>query len=598
MTAATLLRAAVWAIALAGLIDPRVVAWRRPPLDADLALPLEADADAVTPPRGGAGAARAQLVRELTAAVGGAVRLRVRPFAAGERLPCAADRPCVVVTSDEVAPRGGLARRQPLLTIAPPPPEASGTVTLDDVEVSPVMMDERATAAVTISASGAAGRQTQLEIRDGPVPVGALRHAWTSASPVTLDVPWWPVRAGLRRLTVTATTPAGGDRPAQQNRGEVSVEVAAGAWPVLVIEARPSWAVTFVRRALEADPRLDVDAVTALAPGLAVARDRPSVDDARISRARVIVVGGLDAVTARDVTRYERFLAQRGGALVFVPDAAPAGPITTLLPGRWQRRLEAGAMPAVFGTAAGTTAPGDTLRASEWLLASALAPGDAVLAEHDGAPAIVSRAVGEGRVVVVGALDAWRFRGAAPPGGETRDVTGAGPAAAATPFARVWQGLVAELARGSGAPVDVRIGYESGDDEATVDVQARALEARQSWSAAARVVCGDSDVPLRLWPQARAGHFRGRTPLPKDEVACEVMAAVAGLGEGRASLTAPPATPGEGRRVAHRLHAIAARSGGVAAAPGDIGALAAALVALSPAEPAPTPMRPMRSWWW
>ncbi len=553
--------------------------------------------------------AAARLLRELTETAASHVRLRVRPYDSGARLPCAADRPCVVVTGETVAPRGGLERRQPLLVVAPAGIAAQGRVTVDDVRVEPVQVDERATAAVTLSAPGLTGRETRIEIRDGEVPVGDFQHAWTGASPVTVTVPWWPARAGRRRLSVTATTPGAEGGAPQHERVTVAVEVSATPWPVLVVEARPSWAVTFVRRALEADPRLDVDAVTVLAPGLAASRSGDAsrgraagVTDARVERARVVVVGGLDALSAGEVARFERFVTTRGGALVLVPDAVVTGPATRLMPGRWQRRLDPAPSPA---TALHPDHAGPALRASEWLLAADLAAGDAVLAGHDGSPAIVARAFGEGRIVVVGALDAWRFRTpAVPEPGMNGTPAGGGTAGpddvtpGATPFAQAWHGLVADLARGTGPQVEVRVSHEAGDADAVVDVQARALAPRATWSASARVMCGAGDGPLRLWPQARAGHFRGHVPLPAAGTECAVVAAVAGLGEGQATLAAPLATRGEAGRVAARLRAVATASGGLAAAPSDVGAVAQALAALAPAGPVPATNWPMRSWWW
>ncbi len=594
MTATAILRAAALVVAVAGAIDPAMTTTQRPPLAVDVAVPAAAEAPA-TP----------QLVRDLTSAVSDAVRLRVRPYDPDARLPCAADRPCVIVTDGASAPRGGLARRPPLLVIAPSRTAVAGAPRIDDVRVEPVAVDEQATAEVTLSASGAAGGETYLEIYDDEVPVGSRRHTWTEESPVTVTVPWWPARPGHRRLAVTATTtgPAGG--AAQRARVDLPVDVSATPWPVLVVEARPSWAATFARRALEADSRLEVDTVAVLAPGVAATRGvnprrvrAAGVTDAQVARARVVVVGGLDALSAADVARFERFVSTRGGALVLVPDAVVTGPAARLMPGQWRRRLETGPAPA---TPSPADDPALALRASEWLLASDLGAGDTVLAGHDGTPAVVARAIGEGRVLVVGALDAWRFRL------PTLDALADGTAATgrggtaepgATPFDRAWQRLVADLARGTAPPVEVRVSHEAGDGDATIDVQGRTLAARASWRAAARVVCGGSDVPLRLWPQARAGHFRGRAPWPPAGTSCDVVATVDGLGEGQAALPPSPTTRAAAGRVTARLGALAAATGGLVAAPGDAGAIAKALAALPRPEPVATPRWPMRSWWW
>ena len=603
MTAGSWLRLGACAVAVAGLVDPRLTSMRRSPLSVDVAVPRAGEPGGGSAPLAAAGATT-PLVDALARATADGVRLRVREYADGDRLPCAAEAPCVVVTSEAVAPRGGFERPAPLLTLAPPATDTTGTVALADVRVAPVRLDDAAIAQVTLSAVAADGRTTLVELRDDGAPVGHLRHTWTARSPVTLDVSWWPAQAGRRRLEVTATTLAPDGTASPPQRLAATVDVDPDPWPVLVIEARPSWAATFVRRALEADRRFAVDAVRTLAPGLASGRSGTTIDDARVSRARVVVLGGLEAFTAAEVARIERFVRRRGGALVLVPDAAVAGPITALVPGRWRRVVEPRASSTPGGGGQGTAASTSVaaLTASEWLVGSDLGPGDDVLATQGGEPVAVSRPLGEGRVVVVGALDAWRFRLSAPADDTataTAPLAGASPPTAErTPgYAEVWQTLAAGLARGTSPPVDVRVTHGAGDAAATVDVQARTMAPRARWSASARLVCGAVSAPLPLWPQARAGHFRGRVPWPPEGTACDVVAAVADVGEGRASLTAPGGR-GEARRVAARLAAIATASGGIAAGPGDTAAVASTLAGLRATAPAGETVWPMRSWWW
>ena len=609
-----MLRAAVVAVAVLGVIDPAVTVSRRPLLDVDVAVPRRREAAGRGVPADGVPSddavahARASLVRALTAAVDGEVRLRVRAFAAGERLPCASDVPCLVLADASVAPRGGLARKQPLFVLPAPEAPASQAVTLDDVVLAPARLDEQAVATVRLSSSTSPVGETQIDVFDGAVPVGASRHTWTSESPVTLSVPWWPAQAGVRRLTVTATTVGRDVAATAPQRIDAVVEVSDTPWPVLVIEPRPSWATTFARRALEQDRRMDVEAHVVLGPGLATGVGRTGLDDRRVEHARVVVAGAPDALTEQDVRRFERFLTERGGAVVLVPDADVTGPITRLLPGRWRHRLDAA--PAAAGD----------LHASEWLFASGLAAGDVVMAAHDSLPVVVSRAAGEGRLVVVGALDAWRFRSAPvaaagsmrTPGVGTRTAAGArGPTVGQTSsidlarsvrddtsYASFWQGVIGELARGSAPPVAVTVRDTPGDDHATVDVQARTLDPRATWTASARVACGGDVRVVRLWPQARAGHFRGEAPWPPDGTGCAVAAAIDGIGEGRALLAAPSDTPAGRQRAIARLRATAVSSGGVAASSGDVAAVARALVALRPMASTAEVWHPMRSWWW
>lgn len=571
MTAATALRVLAIGLVVGGLIDPARTVSRRLVVMVDVAVPrATGSAEPATT------TASAALARALTAALGDDAAVRTRGYADGEPLPCASDVACVVVTDPGVVPRGGMSEReQPLFTVAPAT-QAETAVAIDEVSLTPAHVDEQAVAVVTVTGRAPAGRETVIDVRDGDIPAGSAVHTWTDASPVTVRVPWWPARSGRRTLTVTACT--GGEAAAAAVTA--LVDVAADPLPVLVIDARPSWAVTFVRRALDADTRLAVDTVSGLAPGLAAGRGRAVVDDARVAQARVVVLGGLDALTASDVGRYRRVMVSRGGAVVLVPDAAVTGAATGLLPGQWRRRLD-----SVPSDAGG-------LRASEWLLASDLADGDEVLAAHAGQPAIVSRPMGEGRLVVVGALDAWRQRAFVPPGGEASDPT------AVTPFARAWQDLVTGLARGTAPPVDVQVTAAPGDDEAVVDVQGRTMQPVTSWSASAQVVCGQDAQVLRLMPQARAGHFRGRARLPRSGAACEIVAAITGVGEARATLALPSRTPAYGRRVIARLRQLATDSGGLAAEPDDVAGVHAAIAALRPSAAMAGTAYPARHWLW
>lgn len=597
MTTASWLRAGVWVLVVGALVDPRLTSARRPRLDVDVAVPRGvAPVDGASPAT--TDGAITALVTELIRATAGDARLRVRPYGDGDRLPCAAAVPCVVVTSDTVAPRGGLDRLVPLVTIAPPVVASPGTVAIDDVRVAAVAVDDAAVAQVTLSAAAVAGRTTTIEIRDGGVVTGRRRHTWTDRSPVTLDVPWWPAQAGARRLEVTATTAGADGTLSPSPRVVVTADVDATPWPLLVVEARPSWAATFVRRALEADRRVSVDAVAVLAPGLVTGRGAASLDDARVGQARVVVVGGLDAVTAGDVARFDRFLRIRGGTLVLIPDAAIAGPIASLVPGRWRRIIEPRASSPDAGPAAPAGGTLTALRASEWLVGSDLAAGDEVLATHDGAPVVVARRVGEGRVIVVGALDAWRFRLPAADDATAGTASASASPSVAAAYDTAWRALIAQLARETGATVDVRVSHAAGDDTATIDVQARSMAPSTAVSVAAQLVCGADAVPLRLWPQARAGHVRARAAWPAAGTTCDVVAAVAGVGEGRASLTAPPATRGEATRTAARLAAIATTSGGRVAGAGDTAAVAGALAALRSSTAVDVPVWPLRAWWW
>ena len=99
-----------------------------------------------------------------------------------------------------------------------------------------------------------AGRRTELRISDGAATVGSAVHEWTTDGDVTVAVPWWPLAAGARTLHVAAL-PFEGEVSAIDNALDIGVTASAARARVLVFDVRPSWASTFVRRALEDDPR-------------------------------------------------------------------------------------------------------------------------------------------------------------------------------------------------------------------------------------------------------------------------------------------------------------------------------------------------------
>ena len=89
------------------------------------------------------------------------------------------------------------------------------------------------------------------------------------------------------------------------------------------------------------------------------------------------------------------------------------------------------------------TPPAASLQASELLVLRALPPGSDVVARvpgSDGSPVIVSMPRGDGRLLLSGAMDAWRFRAAD---------NGA--------FDRFWQSTIAGLALAVPPPIALSV---------------------------------------------------------------------------------------------------------------------------------------------
>jgi hypothetical protein len=121
--------------------------------------------------------------------------------------------------------------------------------------------------------------------------------------------------------------------------------------------------------------------------------------------------------------------------------------------------------------------------------------GTATLAALDDTPVIVSRAFGRGRIIVSGALDAWRYR----------DVTDR--------FDEFWTALTWEASLLAGARLrlwtDRTIAIPGEQVAVHVEQQSMADSAGSAESVAAsgRLECGGERQVLRLWPGARAGSF-------------------------------------------------------------------------------------------
>ena len=229
------------------------------------------------------------------------------------------------------------------------------------------------------------------------------RNSEAAAGSVRVSVPWLATGARSRRLRVQASLePGAAVRPSPP--GDVVVLVQPARVEVAVLEARPTWTGRFARLALVGQPGIDLRTEVRLAPGVVVrtAPARPLTD----ADPQVILVSGVDALTATDVSRLESGVRQQGQAVVLLLDEAPG-------PGPWRR---------LWPDAVGTRRTGQTpvtgrvadhaWKMREWLAAPGSTTVTPLASVEAGSSAfMLGRAVGAGRVVLVTALDAWRWRG-------------------------------------------------------------------------------------------------------------------------------------------------------------------------------------------
>ena len=394
---------------------------------------------------------------------------------------------------------------------------------------------------------------TRIEIFDGTTLVGAA----DVNQQTTLDVPWLPVAPGARALRVEA----GGER------ADVGVVVAETPARVLMYEPQATWLGTFVRRAIEEDSRFELQGRTRLAPPVSVARGSgPSLSSSALERTEVAVVSSPERLTRAEVDLLERFVTDDGGSLVILMDQRPDGAAMRLLPGIAAERRER--EPQSIGL----------LRASEWL-SFAPAVGVNVLASVDEQPVIVSRLAGRGRVIVSGALDAWRFR-------------------RGSAFDTFWTTVAWDAASLAMPSLLVRTDRAAArpGEEIQVVAEARRVEGDSEWHTRgeAEANCDGERQFIRLWPGTRPGVFRGSLRGAR-EGQCVISVAVDGV-----SGSAPVTFDDDFVRVRpdDNLGAVAAAFNAVLTADVNDDRLLDAIRAHVSATEAPLEGRPMRSPWW
>ncbi len=573
MRLAQLCRLAAVGIALLCWLDPPVVVAPRPKLQVDVALVPGPLADRPVSDASDVSVAEAlrETVARLADGLDGEADLHVEETTSAGHVPCDAVRPCVLLAGPGVAPVVPGDRRGLMAVIRAGEP-LSANVEVTRIESAAAHVASEGLARVHLRGRGVAGHDSLVRLYDGDTVVGEATHVWSRDDDAPVDVSWWPLASGLRRLEARVSTAGLVERTDIDNRAAAAAEVGGERWLVHVHERRPSWATTFVRRALEDDARFTLVARTGLAPRVdALPRADAGLTDEALERARVVVVGAPEALGAGDVERLERFVSERGGSLILVPDRPFSGPVTRLLHHRWQERL----VPAPLDAG--------ELRASEWLLAGDTFESDEVTLRAEGVPAVVTTPVGAGRVTVAGALDAWRHR----------DDAGQ--------FARFWRGLVARAAMAAGPAFDVRVSPAWAEPGMDIDVrvQVRTLRPRTSVEVSAELHCGSrAPVAVRLWPSDEAGGLEGRLAAPAEPGACEVVTRAGAMGDARVPLEVSRLSLLPGTDAGTSEDEQIARGGGVVTTTADLDPVVQAVREARSIDRVPEARHPMRSWWW
>lgn len=482
---------------------------------------------------------------------------------AGNRLPCAVDEDCVAIADGSIDSDWEAAR--PVAVIVPDL-HAQPNVSVQSVVLSGGHRSAAGAARVVLSGHGVAGKRTEVRISDGGAVVGSATHQWSSASTATIDTAWWPLDLGARALRIEAI-PLDGESTAIDNVIDAGATIAGTRLPVLVFDARPSWNSTFVRRALEDDARFAVGYRSRIAPALSAGTPNGRVNATALDTVAAVIVGGPDALTAEEADLLERYVRVRGGTLVLLPERRVSGASAQLFPGNGVEHLTADAESI------------GALRATEILRWTDLPVTATVVARSGSSPAIVSIPAGNGRIIVSGAMDAWRYR---------HLDSGA--------FDRFWTSLVAQgAALGEGLQLTFERGIAPRGSRARFTVHDRRFEQRAIVEASAVARCEGETHAIRLWPGGTVGEFVGEVPAAQ-QGACTVEAMVDDRRVARSIAIVDRPARGTELTMA-KLARQARASGGAVAKAGEEQEVARA-IADTAAMARVVSVHPMREPWW
>jgi hypothetical protein len=444
-----------------------------------------------------------------------------------------------------------------------------------------------------VRATGAAGDSIEVALHSGALVVDRVRRPISEADArLDLRLGFVPLDTGAAPLRVTASI--AGEAPSAAV--DLVVDIGEDRWTILFFDPRPSWISTFVRRGIERDPRFVVTSRVVTSRNVSTDAGRPpgALDDVgALLPFDAIVVGAPEGLRERDVAGLEAYLRRRGGTVVLLLDQRAAGAYERLVGvSEWASASNSAGL-----LVSSSTLDSLALRASEIVWPRTLPPGARAMAgsrldarepaspRH---PVVWEIPVGAGRVVVSGALDAWRFR----------DRDGAA-------FERFFGDALALSASASPRPIELGVAppVVVPGEEATITVRLRdaALSGAAGRSARASVAASLGSpagrTPIRLWPDEAAGELTGTFRAP-DSVGIYRIA----VSSGGERAEAPVVVTGEVLRVSpddSDLLAswIGARGGSVVSA-ARVDELRDSLERTVRPPRRPVTWHPMRSPWW
>jgi hypothetical protein len=484
-----------------------------------------------------------------------------------------------VIAGDRI-PVQAAASSRPVIVVLPPD-SALRMDRFDAPAYAP--LDARVPVRARVRVHGARGAQLDVSLHASGLVVDRTSVAIDGESAVDVPLTFVPSSTGAVQLSVTAALGA------DSTSADIVVDVTEPRWAVLFFDPRASWMSTFVRRAIESDARFIVTSRTMTSRNVSIDSNRPPAtlqSAAALDAYDVIVAGAPESLTDRDVDGLDAFLRRRGGSVVLLMDHGASGPYERLARvSRWSVAGQTDAM--AIGFLDGDTA---ALRATGVLWPAALPAGAhpvaTLTARAPRAPVLWRAPVGAGRLVVSGALDAWRFRD---PSRST--------------FNDTWRRIIAESAESAVPAVDVALATSLlAPDERTdvvVTVRDAALDTRGNVEASVSAVLesGRGSVPVHLWPDGPVGRFRGVVRAPSTIGSARVVVR-AGASTVERPLIVAGSSSGISRAEPVVAGAWAASRGGRAIEASQARNLADDLAGVLVIERRRTIAHPMRSPWW
>ncbi len=605
------LRVAAVVIAVLAIVDPAVTSVRRsrPLLSVVAGSGAAADASA---------ADVADLLRARFALVTAPLSAASGTVLVGDRLPDHADAlaapvvvvspratsslatgPGVTIERVQAPPRVSLDTRVPILVTI-----SMGDISMGDISIAGASMAGASMAGASDTVDLSLVHRATRDSDDGAMVVSRERVVVHRDSAVTRTLTFVPSAPGAAVLQVRASR-AG---RAETTRSDVLVDVGLPRWSVLFFDRRPSWMSTFVRRAIERDPRFAVTSRVITSTGISRETGRAPADLAGVASTEsfdVVVVGAPDALTARDVDGLRSLLRTRGASVLILADHAASGPADALLGfGGW--RTSSRRAPAEVVGATGMAAS-DSLRLRGLSIGipvflSASAEPIAVLREPVGDTSAISASanavstttrartviwrmpVGAGQLIVSGAFDAWRYR-------DTTQST----------FDATWRDLVEDAAAARQRPIELDLSATLVEPRDLLRITASVRDSLQTRPTSALVrLVGDSAETaraVRLFPSQPASRQVAEFRAPAATGTYEVMVGV-GIDTVRAVLVVTPQVARGAENKPALLSAWAQSRGGQRVDAAALATLPAVLDSLIQPVARRATWHPMRSPWW